>query len=84
MKTIGKSLMLSAILSFGLSGCLNQITIPEQMTNYNVGCEKKDMKITNDVLELNGERHWNVECGGKKYYCDYLEESSSNCYEIHE
>ena len=82
MKTHGKRLMISAMLSFGLSGCLTETTIPEQITALNVGCDRKDMQITDELIELNGEQTWTVECGGKKYYCAYLEESGSDCYEI--
>ena len=84
MKTSGKRLMISSALSLGLSGCLMDTTIPEQITVLNVGCNKKDMKISDELIELNGEYRWTVECEGKKYYCTYLEESSSDCYEISE
>ena len=84
MKTSGKRLMISSALSLGLSGCLMDTTIPEQITVLNVGCNKKDMKISDELVELNGEHTWTVECEGKKYYCTYMEESSSDCYELSE
>ena len=82
MKIFSKKLMIITVMSFGLSGCLTETTIPEQMTEFNVGCDREEMQITEDSIELNGERSWKVECRGKKYYCTYLEESSSDCYEI--
>jgi hypothetical protein len=84
MKTSAKRLMILSVLSLGLSGCLMDITIPEQITELNVGCNKKDMTISEELMELTGEHSWTVECEGKKYYCTYLEESGSDCFEASE
>lgn len=84
MKTLGKCLMMSSVFSLGLSGCASDTSIPEQITALNVGCEREGMKISDELIELNGEHTWIAECGGKKYTCVYLEESGSDCYELSE
>ena len=84
MKTPGISLMILSILSFGLSGCVNNTGMLQQITSLNVGCETKDVQVSNDSVELNGTQNWTAKCGGKTYYCNYLNESGSNCYELHE
>ena len=76
--------MISSVFSLGPGGCASDTSIPEQITALNVGCEREGMKISDELIELNGEHTWIAECGGKKYTCAYLEESGSDCYELSE
>ncbi len=68
---------ISAIFS---AGCTTSIS--QQITSLNVGCKTSDMQISNEKVELNGEESWTVKCDGKTYYCTYLPESGSNCFEL--
>jgi hypothetical protein len=80
MKTMGMSLMIISVLAFVPGGCATSIS--QQITALNVGCKMNEMQISNEKVELNGEESWTVKCEGKTYYCTYLPESGSNCFEI--
>lgn len=85
MKKIGIKLLVSASLCFMLSGCLTQTMSHKQLTSLSViGCETDDVQVSGETYELNGTENWTAKCGGKTYYCTYLNESSLNCYEITE
>ncbi|MCK5396485.1 MAG: hypothetical protein KAJ32_10850 [Gammaproteobacteria bacterium] len=74
--------MISSVLIFGLSACINNTSTLKQITSLNVDCETKDVQISDDVAELNGEQSWTAKCEGKTYFCTYLSESGSDCYEL--
>lgn len=85
MKIIVLRIMTVAILVFGLSGCLTNTSIAVQATSFNIAeCKKEDVTISKETVDLNGEHNWTAECNGKKYECNYLAESDTNCYEITE
>ncbi len=82
MKTIRENLTIA--LALGLGGCSLGASMPQQVTSFNVGCDADTVKITDEVVDLNGEESWTAQCGDKTYYCTYLPESGSDCYETHE
>ncbi len=65
-----------------LGSCSFGASMSQQMTSLNVGCKSDDVKISNEVVELNGEESWTAECEGKTYDCTYLPESDTGCYEV--
>jgi hypothetical protein len=79
-----KTIRLILLLSFGLelSSCSFGASMSQQMTSLNVGCKSDDVKISNEVVDLNGEESWTAECDGKTYYCTYFPESDTGCYEV--
>ena len=84
MKNIGIRLFISTILIVALGGCQPTSVLHKQLTSFNVGCETEDILISDESFELNGTENWTAKCGGKTYYCTYLEESSTACYEVTE
>ena len=84
MCAIKKNLAILFTISFTLESCSFGASMPQQITSLNVGCNADDVLISNDVVELNGEESWTAKCGGKIYYCNYLPESGSDCYELGE
>ena len=70
--------------AFGLSGCLNDFTIPEQITSLNVDCTPENVQVFDEKIELSGEQSWTAKCKGKVYYCSYFPESDAGCYELDE
>jgi len=68
----------------GLSACFTNTAIPEQITSLNIDCNIKEVQISDEVIELNGEHSWTAKCKGKTYACTYLAESDMGCYEINE
>lgn len=77
-------LVISSVLGLVLGGCSTGAEIPEQITSLNVGCKSADVQVTNMQVQLSGEQSWTAKCGGKTYYCTYLPESGSDCYEVKE
>ncbi len=82
MKKSGLHLLFLSIVIIGPGGCSG--SMPAQITSLNVDCKTEDIEISNETVELNGEERWTAKCGGKTYYCTYLEESRSDCYEVAE
>jgi hypothetical protein len=82
MKSLKTNFPTLLICLFGLSACLTDTTIPEQITSLNVDCKTEDVKISDEVIELSGEESWTAKCKGKTYACSYLAESDMDCYEI--
>ena len=81
MKTIRVNLIIA--LTLGLGACSLGASMPQQITSFNVGCDADTVKITDEVVDLNGEESWTAQCGNKMYSCNYLPESGSDCYELH-
>jgi len=84
MKKTVTGLILLSIFIFTMSGCVNNTLMLQQLTSYNVGCDTEEVVISKEHAELNGTQVWIAKCGGKAYTCDYLDESSTNCYELTE
>ena len=80
MKTIEMRLTVLVFFCLVLAGCLG--TMPQQITSLHVNCDMKDIKITDESVELNGTEKWTAQCDGKRYYCTHLLESGSDCYEL--
>lgn len=77
-----KRLAFAAFTVFWLSGCATNIAM--QITSLSVGCNTDDVKISDHYVDLNGTEYWTAECEDKKYSCNYLPESGSDCYELDE
>ncbi len=84
MKTVGIYLIISSVLSFGLSACINNTSAMKQTTSFNADCDTKDVQIFDDVVTLNGEQTWTAKCEGRTYFCSDLPESGSGCIELFE
>ena len=84
MKTTGICLVIASMTVFGLNGCSNNSSIARQVTSLNVGCKIEEVQVTNETADLNGTLNWTAKCNGKTYSCSYLNESSSDCYEVSE
>ncbi len=80
MKPIRVNLIIT--LTLGLGGCSLGASMPQQITSLNVDCDADTVKITDEVFDLNGEESWTAQCGDKMYYCNYLPEFGSDCYEL--
>ncbi len=72
------------LLAFSLAACVLGSIIPAQVTSFHVGCHAKDVEVSEYVVDLNGEERWSAQCDGKTYFCRYLPESGSSCYETSE
>ncbi len=72
------------IFGFSLFGCNTNLSISQQLTSYNVGCETKDVKIFDEIHQLNGDVTWTAECKGKTYSCAYHDTAGTECHEIFE
>ena len=84
MNSVVRQLILLLISCFAVTGCLTLVSMPEQVTSLNTGCNPEEMKILNEVVNLNGEQTWTAKCGGRSYNCSYFPEVDSNCYEVDE
>ena len=84
MKLIDTRILVLFMIASGLSACFTNTTIPEQITSLNVDCNAKELQISDEVIELNGEHSWTAKCKGKTYTCSYLAESGMACYELNE
>ena len=84
MKITGTKLSILLIMVFGLSACLTDTTIPEQITSLNVDCRTEEVQVSDETIELSGEQSWTAKCKGKTYSCSYLSGSDSGCYELQE
>jgi len=84
MHLIKDNLAILLIMFFALGSCTFGASMPQQITSLNVGCNADDVLISDDIVELNGEESWTAKCDGKIYYCNYLPESDSGCYELKE
>jgi len=84
MKIFRKKQLVLLIMTFGLSACLTDTTIPEQITSLNVDCKTEEVQISEEKIELNGEHSWTAKCKGKTYTCSYLAESDMACFELNE
>jgi len=82
LKKIVKITFAALSLGFGLTGCMTNSNISEQMTSFNVGCETKNVKIIDEIHQLNGDVTWTAECEGKTYSCAYHDTAGSECHEI--
>ncbi len=83
MKATEAQHITTSILAISLlSSCSFGASMPAQITSLNVSdCEMDSVQISDQSVELNGTETWTAKCNGKKYSCDYLSESGSNCYE---
>jgi len=72
------------MMTSGISACITNTTIPQQITSLNVDCKTTEMQISDETTELSGEQSWTATCKGKTYRCSYLEESDMGCYELDE
>jgi len=72
------------MMTFVLSACLTDTSIPEQITSLNVDCKTEEVQISEEVVELSGEQSWTAKCKGKSYTCSYLAESDMGCYELND
>jgi hypothetical protein len=65
-----------------LCSCLTMSTLSAQMTAQNTNCRMQDIKISDEVEDLNGERRWTASCNGRSYYCFDYDDSDSECTEF--
>ncbi len=84
MKIIATKPLVLLMMISGLSACLTDTTIPEQITSLNTDCKTKEVQISDEVIELSGEQSWTAKCKDKTYTCSYLAESDMDCYELNE
>ncbi len=82
MKIFKTKALILLMMTFVLSACLTDTSIPEQITSLNVDCKTEEVQISEEVVELSGEQSWTAKCKGKSYTCSYLAESDMGCYEL--
>jgi hypothetical protein len=75
-------LMLLAIVSCGLGGCLSNPAIYQQIASGYSGCDSKDIQISDVTAELNSTETWIAECDGKRYICSYHSSGGADCSEL--
>jgi len=87
MKTTGLKLIIFSMLIIGAGGCTldarlrAQFTsMHAQFTSMSVGCDTKNIQISNELVELNGTETWTATCDGKTYDCVYFPDADVNCY----
>ena len=76
--------MIAMTFSFGLSGCMDMPSVPEQESILNLDCGLKEIQILDESIELNDEYNWTAVCKGKTYDCTYHETAGSACYELND
>ncbi|VAW51163.1 hypothetical protein MNBD_GAMMA05-1017 [hydrothermal vent metagenome] len=84
MKILKTKALILLMMTFVLSACLTDTSIPEQITSLNVDCKTEEVQISEEVVELSGEQSWTAKCKGKSYTCSYLAESDMGCYELND
>ena len=80
MKTTGLNLIISSIMCIELSGCSFGASMHAQFTSMNVGCNTKNIQVSDERVKLSGAETWTATCDGKTYDCDYFPDADSNCY----
>lgn len=80
MKTTGLKLIISLMMCLELCGCSLGASMQAQFTSMNVGCNTKNIQVSNETVELSGAETWTATCDGKTYDCDYFPDADSNCY----
>ena len=72
-------ILISVVLA--ITGCS---TTPwyQSATSGAIGCQPKDINISNvNSAHMGSVNDWVAECNGRKYVCNYLKGSNTNCTE---
>lgn len=80
MKPAGLKFLIASVMIVELGGCSTGAGLHASLTSMNVGCPIKNMQISNERVDLNGNESWTAKCNGKTYDCNYFPEADSNCY----
>ena len=62
--------------------CTFGTTLPQQSTVLSTECKNsEEVRITDEVAELNGDLRWTASCDGKVFDCIDSPDSGTNCYQ---